>query len=209
MGIHVLHQHYFDTITISADESVQIAAQKASSEAEINFYYGQGTIGISLDETTLPEDLDDIVMIFAKVFGKESKPSSVSDSSFHWGDLTRTTTFLEHPVFSGHHSESKMMRYIKSLENKDLSLVHSMISLGSCTMKLNAASEMFPVSWPEFANIHPFAPESQTLGYKQILMNYPLICAKLQDFRLVLFNPIQELRRVCRIIDHTLLSLCT
>ncbi|MBK6365621.1 MAG: aminomethyl-transferring glycine dehydrogenase [Saprospiraceae bacterium] len=189
MGIHVLHQHYFDTITISADESVQIAAQKASSEAEINFYYGQGTIGISLDETTLPEDLDDIVMIFAKVFGKESKPSSVSDSSFHWGDLTRTTTFLEHPVFSGHHSESKMMRYIKSLENKDLSLVHSMISLGSCTMKLNAASEMFPVSWPEFANIHPFAPESQTLGYKQIFDELSAYLCEITGFQACSLQP--------------------
>jgi glycine dehydrogenase len=189
MGISVSHGHFFDTITISADETSQTAVQRASQEAGINFYYGEDTIGISLDETTLSEDVDDIVMVFAKASGKEANNQSMSGSSFSWGDLTRTSTYLEHPVFSAHHTESKMMRYIKSLENKDLSLVHSMISLGSCTMKLNAASEMFPVSWPEFGNIHPFAPDSQTQGYQQIFNELSEYLCEITGFQACSLQP--------------------
>ncbi|MBI3788703.1 MAG: aminomethyl-transferring glycine dehydrogenase, partial [Ignavibacteriales bacterium] len=130
-------------------------------------------IGISLDETTQTEDIETLKNVFARAKGTIAQPvnlqSKYSGLQVRLPDLFhRTSAYLQHPVFNKHHSESEMMRYIKSLENKDLSLAHSMIPLGSCTMKLNAASELMPVSWPEFAGIHPFVPIEQTQGYQQV-----------------------------------------
>lgn len=98
------------------------------------------------------------------------------------GELVRTSDFMTHEVFNSYQTESKLMRYLKMLENKDLSLVHSMISLGSCTMKLNAASEMIPVSWPEFANIHPFAPRDQWAGYYELIKNFSEYLCEITGF---------------------------
>src|SRR5690606_16939811 len=113
-----------------------------------------------------------ILEIFAAA---ENKALNVSPSNGHQSDwpasLVRKSSYLTHPVFNAHHSEHEMLRYIKRLENKDLSMVHSMISLGSCTMKLNATAEMIPVTWPEFGNIHPFAPADQTKGYQELTSN--------------------------------------
>ena len=168
-GIKVHSSSYFDTITITVADSAKL---KAEAEARsINFrYHGNNMVGISLDETTTPSDVMDIIHLVAH----SDEPVSISidenTSLTHIPTaLTRTSEFLTHQVFNTHHSESQMMRYIKALENKDLSLNTSMISLGSCTMKLNAASEMMPLSWPHWSKMHPFAPANQTEGYLQIV----------------------------------------
>ncbi|MFZ1702705.1 MAG: aminomethyl-transferring glycine dehydrogenase [Saprospiraceae bacterium] len=168
MGVQVNHDLFFDTVCVTIDPKHKKAIQKWTNKLLMNFYFKGNQVIISLDETTSHDDVYDIIRVFCYALNLQSQPSNPKIKAGNFGSLKRTSEFLTHPVFSSYHSESKMMRYIKSLENKDLSLVHSMISLGSCTMKLNAASEMFPVSWPEFANIHPFSPASQTSGYLQI-----------------------------------------
>ncbi|WP_373552434.1 aminomethyl-transferring glycine dehydrogenase [Haliscomenobacter sp.] len=169
LGYTQKNAHYFDTLFIETDTATQQAIQKAALAEGINFYYPAGAVQITVDETVLPADLSDIITVFAKV-----KNADVTvDFSGVGGlqipaPLQRDTEYLSHPVFNSYHTESKMMRYIKRLENRDLSLTHSMIPLGSCTMKLNAASELMPVSWPAFANLHPFIPADQAKGYQQI-----------------------------------------
>jgi glycine dehydrogenase len=170
MGFSNLNTAYFDTITVKANST---AIQPIAEKYNINFrYIDTENIGISLDETTSQKDVLDIVYVFAESLGKDeaeiefdSDDALTSIPEF----AVRTSAYLTHPVFNTHHSESQMMRYIKQLENKDLSLNTSMISLGSCTMKLNAATEMIPVSWPEFGGLHPFVPTNQAEGYKQII----------------------------------------
>jgi len=140
----------------------------------INFHYADANhVSISLDETTTAADLLDILFVFASAKGFSDAAFSLDQDAVNLSGIpayaTRTSAYLTHPVFNTHHSESQMMRYIKQLENKDLSLNTSMITLGSCTMKLNAASEMIPVSWPAFSKLHPFAPAEQTKGYQQII----------------------------------------
>ena len=168
MGCELSNSHFFDTIAIPADQSMQDRAREASESMEMNFFYTNSHILISVDETTMENDLKKIGEVMASVIGKGYACIENTIDSNIPSDLERTTEYLTHPTFSNYHTESKMMRYIKKLENKDLSLVHSMISLGSCTMKLNAATELIPVSWPAFANIHPFAPLNQVQGYQQI-----------------------------------------
>jgi glycine dehydrogenase len=170
LGFKNINQNYFDTICVEANS---VSIKKNAEENKVNFrYIDENRICISLDETTSQTDVLDIVYIFSASLGKDE-----AEIEFNSDDqisciptfATRTSSYLTHPIFNTHHSESQMMRYIKQLENKDLSLNTSMITLGSCTMKLNAATEMIPVSWPEFAQIHPFAPQDQTLGYKKII----------------------------------------
>lgn len=170
MGVKVETEVFFDTITVHADN---VEVQKIAEEHEVNFRYrDDNRIGISFDEAKNLEDVELILSIFAKVLGtnnafdvrSEAKDAEVTFPK----ELTRTSGYLEHPVFNLYHSEHEMLRYMKRLENKDLSLVHSMISLGSCTMKLNATAEMIPVTWPEFGQIHPFAPRVQAKGYTQL-----------------------------------------
>lgn len=168
LGYNMSNTHYFDTLAIEADDATRAQAKKESNEMELNFFYTDTHIVISVDETTTARDIDEIAQVLAKVKGKVYTSNNTSVDTSIPEHLIRTTAYLTHPTFSSYHTESKMMRYIKKLENKDLSLVHSMISLGSCTMKLNAATELIPVSWPEFANIHPFAPLDQVQGYQQI-----------------------------------------
>ncbi|MBC7554714.1 MAG: aminomethyl-transferring glycine dehydrogenase [Taibaiella sp.] len=167
-GLHVDNRNYFDTITVTVSDAdaIRVAAEAAG----INFrYHGNNAIGISLDETTTPQD----VLAILHVFAADNEPVSLSldeDTILEHipESLTRTSSFLMQHVFNSHHSETQMMRYIKLLENKDLSLNTSMISLGSCTMKLNAASEMMPLSQPNWSKMHPFQPADQTGGYKQM-----------------------------------------
>ncbi|MCA0396002.1 MAG: aminomethyl-transferring glycine dehydrogenase [Bacteroidetes bacterium] len=170
-GYAISSPYYFDTLTIKvADEA---AIKKEAEAQKINFRYnGNGTVAVSIDETTSQQDLLNIVSIFATAAGNTSAGIQFDHTATLANipsALTRTTEFLTHPVFNSHHSESQMMRYIKTLENKDLSLNTSMISLGSCTMKLNAATEMMPLSWTHFSRIHPFVPAEQAGGYKQIV----------------------------------------
>ncbi len=168
LGVYNVNTSFFDTIAVKADASkVKAIAEKH----EVNFFYIDGeTISISVNETTSISDLNQIIAIFSEATGKESfKVSELSSTNNIPSSLERTSTFLTHDVFNSHHSESQLMRYIKKLERKDLSLNHSMISLGSCTMKLNAAAEMLPLSMANWNSIHPFAPVEQAEGYQIML----------------------------------------
>ena len=174
MGYTSLNGSYFDTLHIQLPTEISTASFKVKAEAKkINLnYINENEVTISMDESITAKELENLFAVFAEAVGKA--PVTVSDE---WKSekcpldegILRSDKILEYPVFNAHHSETKMMRYIKSLENKDISLVHSMIALGSCTMKLNAASELIPLSWPEFANIHPHQPKHQVMGYEEIL----------------------------------------
>lgn len=168
LGFSQSNSYYFDTLCIPTDQFLEI--KETAEKAEINFFYTQNAVQISLNETTTQKDLEQILRIFAGISGRSLAKLEETEADFSKipPQLTRASQFLTHPVFNSFHTESLMMRYIKRLENKDLSLVHSMISLGSCTMKLNAAAEMIPVSWAEFGQLHPFAPAEQTKGYQKI-----------------------------------------
>ena len=168
LGFEQNNSSYFDTLSISADsKTVKAVAEKN----EINFYYpNEDTVCISINETTSLSDLSDIVNVFAEVAGQSGKTiMKLIDQNNILDSVKRRSGFMDHEVFNSYHSETELMRYIKKLERKDLSLNHSMISLGSCTMKLNAAAEMLPLSWPNWGNVHPFAPNDQTEGYQYVL----------------------------------------
>ena len=170
LGLKQLNNHFFDTIRISID------IEKIKSEAnlnEVNFYYpDENTVSISINETTTIDDLNTIVSIFSVATNNSTdKIINLKNESKIPDNLIRKTAFLTNSVFNKYHSETELMRYIVSLERKDLSLTHSMIPLGSCTMKLNAAAEMLPLSWNRWINIHPFAPIFQARGYQYILKN--------------------------------------
>jgi glycine dehydrogenase len=175
LGFIVSNRDFFDTIEVKLPLGTETETIKAAAlKAGINFNYTATGICMSLDETTSHDDLRDIITIFAKSSGKDVP--EVTTAAIHETEdflkqdsLLRKSAYLLHPVFNKHHSETEMMRYIKSLENKDVSLTHSMISLGSCTMKLNAASELYPITNPGFANIHPFAPADQAKGYAKMI----------------------------------------
>jgi glycine dehydrogenase len=170
MGFVNENKAFFDTIKIKTDLAAKI--KEAAEAAEVNFFYANDCVFISLDETTSQNDVLNILHIFAIAKGEDNAGVTFSNDALLTNiptALTRTSEYLTHPIFNSYRSEHEMLRYIKSLENKDLSLNTSMISLGSCTMKLNAATQLIPVSWPEFSNIHPFAPASQWKGYQQIL----------------------------------------
>lgn len=171
MGIRQLNDLYFDTLKIEVGDKKVIAREAA--KRQVNFrYFNDNHIGISIDETTSPEDLNLILEIFGTAENKKGIELSSNGKEIKWpSSLIRKYAYLTHPVFNTHHSEHEMLRYIKRLENKDLSMVHSMIPLGSCTMKLNATAEMIPLTWPEIGNIHPFAPAEQTEGYKILTAN--------------------------------------
>jgi glycine dehydrogenase len=188
IGINIQNKHHFDTITFSHQEISKI--QSLSAEAKVNFGYEGNTINITLDETTTTEDLHTIIGIFEKLTGSNHSGIHIDESQSGIPvTLRRSSSYLTHPVFNQYRSETQMMRYIKSLENKDLSLNTSMISLGSCTMKLNAATELIPVSWPEFSGIHPFAPMDQWEGYQQIINDLQSWLTKITGFKATSLQP--------------------
>ncbi|EHW0635197.1 aminomethyl-transferring glycine dehydrogenase [Vibrio vulnificus] len=165
-GYELAHNAFFDTITINTGDNTQALYAKAQA-ADINLRLLDGQIGISFDETTTVADIDALFAIFDVKESVNALSTDISGNEFAAipEACRRTSRFLTHPVFNTHHSETQMMRYLKQLENKDFSLTHGMIPLGSCTMKLNAAAEMIPVTWPEFGALHPFAPIEQAAGY--------------------------------------------
>ena len=184
LGLRVLTKEFFDTIRIELTNQSASGFLEAAQEHRMNFrIIDEKSIGISLDETTSVKDIDEIW----KMFGSETALSfsAMTGSTI----ITRTSPFLQHPVFNRYHSETEMLRYIKRLESRDLSLTASMIPLGSCTMKLNAAAEMFPVSWPEFARIHPFAPLAQTRGYQMLFQNLEDWLAEITGFAGISLQP--------------------
>ncbi len=168
LGVYQTNSAFFDTLLVKAD-AVKVKA--VAEKNEMNFFYVDNeTISIALNETTSLTDLNQIVAVFAEALGKPNVTiDQLANETMVPKNLERTSTFLQHDVFNNHHSESQLMRYIKKLERKDLSLNHSMISLGSCTMKLNAAAEMLPLSMANWNSIHPFAPIEQAEGYQIML----------------------------------------
>ncbi len=190
LGYQQNNKNYFDTLSIEATTAMRSKIKKATRSAKINLYYTKKTIQVTLDETVTKTDLLELVNIFAKAKRKASVKKI--NEPRRWNiptKLVRTSEFLSHPIFNSHHTETKMMRYIKRLENRDLSLTHSMIALGSCTMKLNAATQLIPVSWPEFANIHPFAPLNQTKGYQQIFTELEAYLSEITGFHACSLQP--------------------
>lgn len=162
-GLHAVNTSYFDTLTYSLDAETLQQVKERAEKAEINFFYRADSLSISFDETTSEHDIAAITAIFDGISseGTEHTTTGLTD--------TRNDAYLEQEVFHAYRSETSLMRYMKSLENKDLSLVHAMIPLGSCTMKLNAAAELMPLSSPSFGAMHPFAPADQCEGYRQII----------------------------------------
>lgn len=183
------NDHFFDTlyIPLSAEQLTQLKA--ISTEQEINFRYFENAVGVSFDESHTVDDANQVISLFAKLGSTEANTIAEDFEVEFPSSLARSTSFLEHPVFNQYHSEHELLRYMKRLENKDLSLVHSMISLGSCTMKLNATTEMIPVTWPEFANIHPFAPKNQAEGYSEMITELHDWLVEITGFHSLSFQP--------------------
>ena len=172
LGYTQSNTHFFDTLSLDLGDLCGAIHSEALNN-ELNLHYQGNRVSISIDETTQFSDIETLVRVFAKVKGKTIHEIDLGKiatglSQNYPKALARTSAYLSHPVFNSHHSEHELLRYIKSLEAKDLSLCHSMIALGSCTMKLNATTEMVPVTWPEFGTMHPFAPTDQVGGYMQI-----------------------------------------
>jgi glycine dehydrogenase len=190
MGFVNKNKFYFDTLLVEVSDVDTL--KTAAENSGINFYYEGNHVGISIDETTTQRDVLNVLHVFASTRNSDTATANFdADGMLHNipSSLTRTSDFLTHPVFSAHHSESQMMRYIKSLENKDLSLNTSMISLGSCTMKLNAATQLIPVSWPAFNQIHPFAPADQWKGYQQIVRELEAWLSNITGFTATSLQP--------------------
>lgn len=192
LGYTITNDLFFDTITVETNNSAIV--KEIAVKNDINFrYFENGSIGIAFDEAKSLKDVQNVLSIFAEAAGVEltfdaQKEASSTELDFP-SDLSRTSDFMSHPVFNKYQAEHEMLRYIKYLENKDLSLVHSMISLGSCTMKLNATAEMIPVTWPEFGQIHPFAPVEQAQGYAQLFEELEHQLAVITGFDAVSLQP--------------------
>ena len=190
LGYKVENKNYFDTIQIHAGEKLA-SIKKDAVDKEMNFRYDGEYVYISLDETTNLNDIKTITHIFARIIGKSVNELNFSSTvSENLGSTNiRSSEILTHPIFNSYHSEHEMLRYIKSLEAKDLSLCHSMIALGSCTMKLNATTEMIPVTWPEFGKLHPFAPSDQVGGYMQIFDELEIALCEITGFYAMSLQP--------------------
>jgi glycine dehydrogenase len=190
LGFKQINKIYFDTLLIEGIENME-AIRENAEEREINFRYFEKAIGISIDETTSIDDLNDILEVFALVIDEnesiamdEEIAESIIPEAFQ-----RRSAFLQHPVFNSYHSETEMMRYLKKLEIKDLALNRSMIPLGSCTMKLNPAASMFSLSWAEFGAIHPFVPMDQAAGYLELISDLEKDLCEITGFSAMSFQP--------------------
>jgi len=179
-GIKVTHDNFFDTLRVELSDPTDLIDRAAKAGVNLRRFDAKA-IGISLDETTTESDVNAV----CDLFGAELQSSSNRDSKIE----RRESDFLAHPVFNTHHTETEMLRYLRRLESRDLSLTTSMIPLGSCTMKLNATAEMFPISWPEFAKLHPFAPDDQTIGYREMCDQLADWLAEITGFAAVALQP--------------------
>ena len=191
LGVRQVNAPYFDTLRLEGVDVGRVREQ--ALVANINLRYRtDGSINVAVDETTSVEDVEAIVGVFARAAGRAPAKIDRSTDSLavsYPPALARTSPFLSHPVFNTHHSETEMMRYVRSLERKDIGLDTSMIPLGSCTMKLNAASEMLPITWPAFSKPHPFVPVEQTAGYQQIFRELERVLAEITGFAAVSLQP--------------------
>ena len=182
-GWSVKSQHYFDTISVEVSDEKQAELRQRALAANINLHYPAGRVQFSLDETTDLTELNLILGVFETAPATAQLAGDISES------LRRKTSYLDHPIFHAHQTETKMMRYLKSLENKDLSLMHAMIPLGSCTMKLNAATQLMPLTWDAFAHVHPFAPADQVQGYLELIHELGEDLCKITGFAACSFQP--------------------
>ncbi len=188
LGYSVSEELFFDTLKLSNTDNEKI--RPLAEASQINFRYTDDGLTIALDQTTDAEALNAILRLFAQALGKASPTVTQAQVLTQAMRVKpRLSPILSHQVFNAYHSESEMMRYIKRLENKDVSLTHSMISLGSCTMKLNAAAELIPLTWPEFANIHPFVPAGQAAGYQEIIAGLDSALSEITGFAKMSFQP--------------------
>ena len=185
LGFESKHEYFFDTLVIHTKLETSTIHQRAIND-EINLrYVDSESIGVSLDETTELKDINKLLRIFT---GKELNLQESNSSSIP-KDIFRESNFLEHNIFKKFHTETEMLRYIRRLSDKDIALDRAMIPLGSCTMKLNATSEMIPVSWPEFSNIHPFAPKDQLVGYSKLVMEMEEMLSELTGYSAISLQP--------------------
>jgi len=191
LGFAQENKDFFDTLKVNIGSIKADSIKKLALEKEINLnYINENTIGISTDETTLIQDINNVVEIFAQAAGKKAEPACHLEEKIAFDKkYKRASEFLTLEIFKKYRSETEMMRYIKKLERKDFSLTHSMISLGSCTMKLNAATEMFALSWPEFGGIHPFVPTDQAEGYHQLFHELQEDLKVVTGFEAISFQP--------------------
>lgn len=191
LGYNIINDTYFDTISIETQNASEV--RSIALKHGINFFYpSHNIITISINETTTQADILNIAGVFAFANNNDTAVATFDfDGTLQNipSSLTRTSSFLLHPVFNTHHTETGLMRYLKTLENKDLSLTTSMIALGSCTMKLNAATELIPLSWPEFSSIHPFAPKDQAEGYQTIISELEKMLSKITGFTACSLQP--------------------
>ncbi|MBL7964478.1 MAG: aminomethyl-transferring glycine dehydrogenase [Flavobacteriales bacterium] len=192
LGYTLVNSSYFDTVTFKMPAGVQEEGLRKATEARgINLRYAAGTVSVSFDETVREQDVNDVLAALAEACGKKAAPITASNGAPMAvpSTLQRTGELLSHPVFNTHHTETELMRYVKHLENKDFSLTHGMIPLGSCTMKLNAASTLMPLSWPEWAGIHPFVPVEQTRGYQELFNRLSADLATITGFTATSLQP--------------------
>jgi glycine dehydrogenase len=192
VGVAQRNEIFFDTLRLEPPSGTFEKIRQAAEEARINFRYrDDGSINVAVDEATDARDVEAIVKAFAKGTGADTRIdfSPAGLVTKYPEGFARTSEFLTHPVFNTHHSETQMMRYIRSLERKDVGLDTSMIPLGSCTMKLNAASEMLPITWPEFGKLHPFVPVEQAAGYQQIFKELEQALCEITGFAAVSLQP--------------------
>ena len=181
LNIKISNQQFFDTITITGIDAEQIIKQ--AQAIEFNFYkIDNSSISIACDETTTPADISKIIAIFDSQKQIDIHNLEIAEKFVLNPKFTRSTSYLTAAIFNSYLSETAMMRYLKHLADKDIGLDRAMIPLGSCTMKLNAACEMIPVTWPEFGQIHPFAPSTQTQGYQQMLQDLEQMLCKITGY---------------------------
>ena len=189
LGLKIAHENFFDTIRVEVESSATLMEHAEKAGCNLRSL-GPNAIGISLDETTTPRDLELLISVFRGTHVRDLTDDDPGESPIRIPQFAiRNSEFLTHPVFNTHDTETEMLRYLRKLESRDLSLCHSMIPLGSCTMKLNATAEMFPISWPEFAKLHPFAPLEQTSGYTEMCNQLENWLAEITGFAAVSLQP--------------------
>lgn len=194
LGLNQTNKNFFDTLKVEASKDVIEKVKSASEKKEINFRYFGNAVGISISEVTEPEDIDEIVNVLAEAYSVAASKVNVNEIANNVElsfpqPFSRESNYLLHPVFNTHHTETELLRYMKNLENRDLSLTTSMIPLGSCTMKLNATSEMVGLSWSEFSNMHPFVPLNQAQGYIEIIKELEKDLGEITGFPAISLQP--------------------
>src|SRR5260370_8620707 len=189
LGLTVMHENFFDTIRVEVESSSTIIEPAENASGNLR-PFGPRAVGISFDETTTSRDIELLMSIFRGTHVPNFTDADLGEPQIRIPQSAiRNSDFLTHPIFNTHDTETEMLRYLKKLESRDLSLTTSMIPLGSCTMKLNATAEMFPISWPEISKVHPFAPSDHTTGYTEICKQLEEWLAEISGFAAVSLQP--------------------